>query len=187
MGSMFLDEILDGKDLPLRFVGYSSAFRREAGTYGKDMKGMFRLHQFDKLEMETFSDAETGRAEQDLMVALQEYLLQSLEIPYQVIGICTGDMGGPDFRQIDLNAWLPGQGTYRETHTSDYVTTFQSRRLGTRYRKPDGTLDYVHMNDATATAGRTLVAIMENYQNEDGSFDVPEVLVPFMHGKKRIG
>lgn len=185
LGPMHMGQKFEEKDLPLRYIGYSTAFRREAGTYGKDMKGILRLHQFDKLEMETFVLPEQGLAEQDFIVAIQEYLVQSLEIPYQVMIIATGDMGLPDHRQIDIECWLPGQDMYRETHTSDYMGGFQARRLNTRVKR-DKKSEHVHMNDATAFAvGRALIAIMENYQREDGSIDVPKVLQPYV-GKERI-
>lgn len=180
MGPLHMDETLDEKMLPVRYVGYSTAFRREAGSYGKDTKGILRQHQFDKLEIETFSKPEDGYKEQDFLVAIQEYLMQSLKLPHQVVLVCTGDMGFPDQRQIDIETWMPGQGTYRETHSSDYVGGFQARRLNTKFRRADGTSEHVHMNDATVFAmGRTLIAIMENYQQADGSIVVPEVLRPF--------
>ena len=186
LGPLHMDEILNEKDLPLRYVGFSTAFRREAGSYGKDTKGILRVHQFDKIEMETFTTSETSQKEQDFIVGIQEYLMQSLNIPYQVIAICTGDMGKPDFRQIDINSWLPGQDKYRETHTSDLMTDYQARRLNTRIRGSDGNVGYAHMNDATAFAiGRTIIAILENYQNEDGSVTIPEVLRKWV-GKDRI-
>lgn len=177
LGPIHIGETLDEKELPLRYVGYSSSFRREAGSYGKDTKGILRLHQFDKIEMETFTTAEDSVKEQDLIVAIQEYLMQSLNLPYQVMAVCTGDMGGPDARQIDVETWMPAQDKYRETHSSDLVTDYQSRRLGTRVKRMDGRTELVHMNDATAFAiGRTLIAVLENYQQEDGSVKVPEVL-----------
>lgn len=180
MGPYHMDETLPERDLPLRYVGYSTSFRREAGSYGKDVKGIFRLHQFDKLEMETFCLPENGEAEQELLVAIQEYLLQQLEIPYQVVVMCTGDMGNPDYRQIDVDSWTPSQERYRELMTSDYMTDYQSRRLNTRYTGKGGK-GFVHMNDATAIAvGRTLVAILENNQQKDGSVKVPEVLRPYV-------
>lgn len=187
LGPLFMDQVINEKDLPIRYIGYSTAFRREAGSYGKDIQGIIRQHQFDKLEMETFCMPENGLVEQDLLVAVQEYLLQQLEIPYQVVAICTGDMGKPDYRQIDLEAWMPGQDKYREVQTSDYMTDFQSRRLNTRYNSKYGR-GYVFMNDATALAiGRTLVAIMENYQQEDGSIKIPKVLHQYMAGITQIG
>ncbi len=187
LGPMYIDSILTENDLPLRFVGYSSCFRREAGSYGKDTKGILRLHQFDKIEMETFSLPEDGIKEQQLMVAIQEYLTQKLNIPYRVVYVCTGDMGTPDAKQIDIEMWMPGQNKYRETHSADYVSDYQSRRLQTRVRRKDSSIDYVHMNDATAFAiGRTLIAIIENYQQKDGTIKIPEILVPYMGGKTSI-
>jgi len=180
LGAMHMDEILEENDLPVRYVGYSTSFRREAGSYGKDMRGILRLHQFDKIEIESFTAPENSVREQDFIVAIQGYLMQQLGIPYRVIGICTGDMGAPDARQIDIEAWMPGQDKYRETHTSDLNTDYQSRRLMTRLRRKDGKHELVHMNDATVFAiGRTLIAIMENYQQADGSIKVPEVLIPY--------
>jgi seryl-tRNA synthetase len=180
LGSMHMDETLDEKDLPARYVGYSTSFRREAGSYGKDMRGILRLHQFDKIEIESFTAPEDSSKEQDFIVAIQSELMKELKIPFRVVGICTGDMGGPDARQIDIEAWMPGQDKYRETHTSDLNTDYQSRRLNTRIRRKDGKHELAHMNDATVFAiGRTLIAIMENYQQEDGSIKVPEVLVPY--------
>lgn len=187
LGPLHMDEIIPEEQLPIRYVGFSTSYRREAGTYGKDMKGILRVHQFDKLEMETFSLPEDSTAEQDFIVGIQEYLVQALELPYQVVSICTGDMGGPDARQIDIETWLPGQNQYRETHTSDLMTDYQSRRLNTRVRRTDGTLQLVHMNDATAFAiGRILIAIIENYQTKEGKIRVPKVLQAYM-GKEVIG
>jgi len=187
MGPLHMDETLKEEQLPLRYAGYSTAFRREAGSYGKDTKGILRLHQFDKIEMETFVKPEDGLAEQDFMVAIQEYFMRELKLPHQAVLICTGDMGFPDQRQIDIEAWMPGQDTYRETHSADYVGGFQARRLNTRVKRADGSAEPVHMNDATVFAmGRTLIAILENYQNEDGTVIVPEVLRPYMGGKEKI-
>lgn len=186
LGPLHMDEILEDKNLPLRYVGYSTAFRREAGAAGKDTRGILRQHQFDKAEMESFTRPEDGYKEQDFIVAIQEYLMRSLGLPHQVLLICTGDMGKPDQRQFDINTWMPGQDAYRETQTSDYMGGYQARRLNTRVRSMDGELTHVHMNDATAFAiGRTLIAIMENYQQEDGSIRVPDVLVPYV-GKEVI-
>ena len=180
LGSLHTKEKLAEEDLPLRYVGYSTAFRREAGSYGKDTKGILRQHQFDKLEMETFCSPETSIQEQDFLVAIQEYIMKKLNLPHQVVIVCTGDMGKPDYRQIDIDTWMPGQDVYRETHSADCTSTYQSRRLNIKIDRKSK--DYVHMNDATAIAvGRVLIAIMENYQNEDGSIDVPEVLKKYTH------
>lgn len=187
LGPLHMGETLPEELLPLRYCALTPAFRREAGTYGKDMKGILRLHQFDKLEMESFGLSEAGLAEQDFFVAIQEYFLQALDLPYQVVAICTGDMGGPDARQIDIETWLPGQGRYRETHTADFMADYQARRLNTKVKRVDGKSELVYMNDATAVAmGRTLVAILENYQQADGTIRVPKVLQEYV-GKKIIG
>ncbi len=181
LGPMYMDTILSEDELPLRFVGFSTCFRREAGSYGKDTRGILRVHQFDKIEMESFTLPEDGIKEQEFLVAVQEYLTQQLKIPYRVVHVCTGDMGGPDARQIDLEMWMPGQNKYRETHSADYMADYQSRRLMTRVRRKSGGVEYVHMNDATAFAiGRTLIAILENYQQEDGTIKIPKVLVPYL-------
>ena len=187
LGPLHMDEIFEEQKLPIRYIGFSTAFRRESGSYGKDVKGILRVHQFDKLEMECFTTPETGASEQEFIVAIQEYLVQQLGLPHQVVSVCTGDMGAPDFRQIDIETWMPGQDRYRETHTSDFMTDYQSRRLNTKVRRSDGSLAYVYMNDATAFAiGRTLIAVMENYQQEDGSIRIPDVLQQYLSGKKLI-
>jgi seryl-tRNA synthetase len=186
LGPLHMDETIPEEKLPLRYVAFSPAFRREAGAAGKDTRGILRQHQFDKIEMESFTKPEDGFAEQDLFVAIQEEVMQRLNLPYQVMLICTGDMGFPDQRQFDIEAWMPGQEKYRETHTSDYVGGFQSRRLMTKVKRADGKSEPVHMNDATAAAvGRMLIAILENYQNEDGTVTIPEVLRSYI-GKERI-
>ncbi len=187
LGPIYMDQFIAAAELPIRLIGYSTAFRREAGSYGKDMKGILRLHQFDKLEMEVFSKPEQGQDEQLLIIALQEHIWQMLALPYRVVEISTGDMGAPDYRQIDIETWLPGQNKYRETGTSDYMTDFQSRRLNIKTKDAQGKSQLVHMNDATAAAiGRTLIAIMENYQQTDGSIKIPKALQPYMFGKKAI-
>ncbi len=185
LGAMHMDEVFQESELPVRYIGFSTAFRREAGSYGKDMKGILRVHQFDKSEMESFTVPEQSLEEQNFFVAIQEHLVQALGIPYQVVQICTGDMGAPDARQIDIECWLPGQNRYRETHTSDLMTDYQARRLNTRVKRGNGETQFVHMNDATVFAGRTMIAILENYQRADGSVVVPEVLRPFV-GKDLI-
>ena len=187
LGPLHMNEIIEEERLPIRYAGYSTAFRREAGAAGKDTRGILRQHQFDKLELESFVRPEDGYQEQEFFVAIQEHFMQLLKLPYQVVAICTGDMGKPDHRQFDIETWMPGQEAYRETHTSDYMGGYQARRLNTRLRNKAGTLTHVHMNDATACAiGRTLIAIIENYQQEDGTVKVPEALVPYV-GKSVIG
>lgn len=183
LGSMHAGEVFESEALPLRYLGFATSFRKEAGTYGKDMEGLIRMHQFDKLEMESFTAAEDGLNEHLLFVAIQEYLLQQLGLPYHVLMKCTADIGKPNARGVDMEVWLPGQSKYRETHTADYMTDYQARRLGTRVRGHEG-LELVHTNDATAFAlGRTMVAIIENYQTAEGDVHVPEVLRPYMGGR----
>ena len=187
LGSMHQGEIFKEEELPVRYLGYATSFREEAGTYGKDMEGIIRMHQFDKLEMESFSTKETSRQEHEFFVAIQRWLLEQLELPYRVIRKCTYDIGKPDARGIDMEVWLPGQNKYRETHTADYMTDYQSRRLSTRVRRENGEVELVHTNDATAFAlGRAMVAVIENYQNEDMTIRVPEVLRKYMDGKETI-
>lgn len=186
LGSMYKDEILEESELPIRYIGYSSSYRREAGTYGKDTEGILRMHQFDKLEMEVFSTPEMGLEEHKLLCAIQEYLVQQLGLSYQVIQKCTADIGKPNARGIDLDTWMPGQGKYRETHTADYMTDYQARRLQTRFKR-DNSTHLVHTNDATAFAlGRIMIAIIENFQTADGNVKIPAVLQPFMGGKTEI-
>ena len=187
LGAMHMNKILEEKDLPIRYAGYSTAFRREAGAAGKDTNGILRQHQFDKLEMEVFSLPENGMQEQNFLVAIQEHVLKTLNLPYQVVSVCTGDMGFPDTRQLDVETWMPGQNKYRETHSSDYTGGFQARRLNTRVRRADGKIEHVHMNDATVVAsGRTMIAIIENYQQADGSIKIPEALRKYMGGREYI-
>jgi seryl-tRNA synthetase len=186
LGPLQMDKVISEDQLPIRYLGYSTAFRREAWSYGKDTKWMIRQHQFDKLEMETFCLPEDGQEEQDFLIAIQEYMMQKLEIPYEVMICCTGDMGDCDYRHIDINAWIPTQGKFRETHSWDYMRDYQARRLNIRYKANDGRKWYVYMNDATAFAlGRTLVAIIENNQQADGSIKVPVVLQKWV-GKEVI-
>jgi seryl-tRNA synthetase len=187
LGPIHMNKILKESELPIRYVGYSPAFRREAGSYGKDTKGIFRVHQFEKMELETFCLPENSIQEQEFLVAIQEHFLQSLGLPYQVVLICTGDMGKPDYRQIDIETWMPGRNGYGETHTADLTGNFQSRRLNIKVKRQDGKTELVHMNDATICAmGRTLIAVLENYQQKDGSVKIPEVLKKYLGGKEFI-
>lgn len=188
MGPLHMDEILGEEDLPLRYIGYSTAFRREAGAAGKDTRGLIRLHHFDKIEVETFTLPERSFQEQDFLVGIQEYFMRKLNLPHQVVLKSTADQGTPNCRGIDIETWMPGQDAYRETHSADLMTSYQSRRLNTRVRRKDGTIEPVHMNDATIFAmGRTLAAIMENNQTKDGTIAVPEALIPYMGGTQVIG
>ena len=186
LASFHQDEILDPGQLPIRYAGYSTCFRREAGTYGKDTRGIFRVHQFDKVEMFSFCDAERSWGEHEFLVSIQEEILESLGIPYRVVTICTGELGASAAKKIDLEGWLPGQERYRELTSCSNCTDYQARRLGVRARGADGTRP-VHTLNGTATAiGRTLIAILENHQMEDGSVDVPEVLHPYLPKEHRV-
>jgi seryl-tRNA synthetase len=181
------DETLDLKDFPIRYAALSPSYRREAGSYGKDTRGIIRVHQFDKFEMVSITSAENSDNEFRLATAIQEYFMQKLDIPYQVKQICTGDMGVPDIEQIDIEAWIPSQNKYVETHTADYNGDYQARRLNIRHKNQAGKSTYAHIGDATAISMcRTLVAILENYQTEDGKIQVPVVLRSFI-GKDVIG
>ena len=173
---MYRDEVLDGSKMPMRFAGFSSAFRREAGSYGKDTRGILRVHQFDKVEMVSFVKKGEDDKEHDYLLSLEEKFFQSLNIPYQVAKMCTGDLGFPAARKYDIEAWMPAQEKYREVTSVSTVTDFQSRRLKIRYRDGDKTeLAYV-LNGTAFAIGRTIIAILENFQQEDGSVVIPEVL-----------
>jgi seryl-tRNA synthetase len=185
IGPMHKNEIFKASELPKRYVGFSSCFRREAGTYGKDTRGIMRLHQFDKVEMFSYTKPEESDKEHEYLLGLEEKLFQVLNIPYQIVKMCTGDLGAPAARKFDLEAWMPGQGKYREVTSTSNCTDFQSRRLKIKYQEKGGTR-FVHTLNATAFAiGRTVIAIMENYQQKDGSIIVPEVLKKWV-GKERV-
>ncbi len=177
LGTMHADETFNAEDLPRRYAGFSTCFRREAGAYGKDTKGIFRVHQFDKIEMFSFCRPEDSRKEHQYLLEIEEKLMQALNIPYRVVQICTGDLGRPAANKFDIEAWIPSEGRYRETHSTSNCTDFQSRRLNIRYRDKSGELNFVHTLNGTAFAiGRTIIAILENYQQKDGSVKIPEVL-----------
>ncbi len=180
MGPMHTDEVLDDKKLPLRYMGFSSCFRREAGAYGKDTRGIFRVHQFDKVEMFSFTKPEESDKEHEFLLSLEKNFFQALKIPYQVVKMCSGDLGAPAARKYDIEAWLPGQEKYREVTSTSTCTDFQARRLNIKFKNGEKT-DFVHMLNGTAFAiGRTIVAILENYQQKDGSVLIPEVLQPYV-------
>ena len=181
---IYMDEILDEAQMPIRYVGYTTAFRREAGTYGKDAEGFFRLHQFNKLEMECFTTAETSYDEHLFLVAIQEYLMQRLELPYHVLEKCTADIGRPNAKGVDVEVWLPSQGMYRETHTADYIGDYQTRAMKTRVRRADGSVELAHTNDATAFSQRPLIGIIENNQTKSGDVVIPTVLRPYLGGRE---
>ena len=181
LASLHADEILAAADLPLRYAGFSPCFRREAGAAGKDTQGMFRVHQFDKVEMFAYVEPEESRAEHERLLAIEEEILQALGLPYRVVNISVTDLGASAAKKYDLEAWLPGQERFRELTSCSNTTDFQARRLDIRYRPGEGEgVRHVHTLNGTAVAvGRTIIAIAENHQRDDGSVDIPEVLHPF--------
>ncbi len=185
LGAMHAGETFDEKDLPLRYVGFSTCFRREAGSYGKDKKGILRMHQFDKIEMFVFCKPEDSVKEHQYLLSIEEKLMQALKIPYQILNICTGDLGVPAAAKYDIEAWLPGQNKYRETHSTSNCTDFQARRLNIRYRGKNGKLNFVHTLNGTAFSMRPIIAILENFQQKDGSVKIPKVLQEYI-GKSEI-
>lgn len=185
IGPMHMNEVLEEKNLPKRYVSFSPCFRREAGSYGKDTKGILRVHQFDKVEMFSFTKPEDSEKEHEYLLSLEEKLFQALEIPYQVVKMCSGDLGAPAAKKYDLEAWMPGQGKYREVTSTSNTTDFQARRLNIKYQDK-GETKFVHTVNGTAFAiGRTIIAIIENYQQKDGSVLIPEILQKWV-GKEKI-
>jgi len=176
LGAMHADEILEEKNLPLRYVGFSTCFRREAGSYGKDTKGILRVHQFDKIEMFIFCTPEQSKQEHEFILNTEKELMDELSLHYQVVDICTGDLGVPAAKKYDIEVWLPGQNRYRETHSTSNCTDFQARRLNVRYKDKKGKLHFVHTLNGTAFSMRPIIAILENYQRKDGSVQIPSIL-----------
>ncbi|MBS5037611.1 MAG: serine--tRNA ligase [Fusobacterium sp.] len=188
MTNIHRKEILDEKDLPKYYTAYSPCFRREAGSYGKDVKGIIRVHQFNKVEMVKLATPETSYDELEKMVDNAEDVLRILGLPYRVISLCSGDIGFGSAKTYDVEVWLPSQNKYREISSCSNCEDFQARRMGLKYR-PNGSnkSEFVHtLNGSGLAVGRTLVAIMENYQQEDGSFLIPDALVPYMNGVKVV-
>ncbi|MBU2632782.1 serine--tRNA ligase [Patescibacteria group bacterium] len=181
---MHKDEVLNEKELPKRYVGFSTCFRREAGSYGKDVRGILRAHQFDKVEMVSFVKQGEDDKEHDYLLSLEEKFLQMLEIPYQVIKMCTGDLGFPAAKKYDLEGWIPSQNKYRELTSTSTTTDFQARRLNIKY-KENGKTEYANILNGTAFSTRPIIAIIENYQQKDGSVLIPKVLQKWV-GKKII-
>ena len=181
LAAFHMGEIVDEGDLPLLYAGYSTCFRREAGSYGKDLGGMFRVHQFDKVEMFAFTTPETSWETHERMVAIEEEIIGNLGLPYRVVNIAAGDLGGSAAKKYDIEVWLPGQDRYRELTSCSNCTDYQARRLQTRVRRADGTVEVLHTLNGTATAvGRTLIAILENFQRADGSVALPPKLHPYL-------
>ena len=171
-----MDETLNEKDLPIRYVGISTCFRREAGSHGKDVRGILRGHQFNKVEMFVYTTPEKSEEEHEYLVSLEEKLMQGLGLPYEVSNICAGDLGAPAVKKFDIQAWIPSEGKYRETHSCSNCTDYQARRLNIRYKNKEGKTEFVHTLNGTGFSERPLIAIMENYQQKDGSVKVPEIL-----------
>ncbi len=180
-------ENLDADQLPLRYCGYSSCFRREAGSYGKDTAGIIRVHQFNKIEMFSFCHPDKSEAEHEYILSIEEEIMKDLGFHYQVVNICGGDLGAPAAKKYDIEVWIPTQGKFRELTSCSNCTDFQARRSKIKYTDANGKKGYLHTLNGTAIAiARTLVAIIENYQNADGSITIPEVLRPYMGGREKI-
>jgi seryl-tRNA synthetase len=179
LAAMHGGEILDADELPLRYAGYSTCFRREAGAAGKDTRGMFRVHQFDKVEMFIFTRPELSREEHDRVLDIEEELVQELELPYRVVNVAAGDLGASATKKYDIEAWFPSQERYREITSTSNTTDYQARRLEIRYRRDEKQLEPVHTVNGTAVTGRAMLAIMENFQEDDGSVSIPSALHEF--------
>jgi seryl-tRNA synthetase len=187
LAALHMGEILDEGALPLRYAGYSTCFRREAGTYGKDMGGMFRVHQFDKVEMFSFSHPDSSWDELEFLVSVEEEIIGDFDLPYRVVNIAAGDLGGAAAKKFDIEAWLPGQQRYREITSCSNYTDYGARRAQTRMRWADGSIGVPHTLNGTATAiGRTLIALLENHQQADGSVEMPGKLHPYLPERARV-
>jgi len=188
IGPMHAGEIFEEKDLPRRYIGFSTSFRREAGSYGKDTRGILRVHQFDKAELFSFTKPEDSAKEHEFLIAFQEKFMQALGLPYQVVQICTGDMGFPDARQVDIETWMPSEGKYRETSSASNTTDYQARGLNIKYKPTAGDkqqkTQFVHMLNATAVSQRPIIMILENYQTKDGGVEMPKALQSYLGFKK---
>ncbi len=180
LAAFHMDEILDGAKLPMRYAGYSTCFRREAGSYGKDTRGIIRVHQFDKVEMFSFCKPEEAKEEHERLLQWEKDFLNSMEIPYRVIDVASGDLGSSANRKFDIEAWIPTQSAYREVTSTSNCTEFQARRLNIRYKDSDGTKAVATLNGTLVAIPRMIVAILENHQNVDGTVNVPAALQPFL-------
>jgi seryl-tRNA synthetase len=184
LAAMHMDEILPADKLPMRYAGYSSCFRREAGTYGKDTRGIIRVHQFDKVEMFSFCKPEEAKEEHKRLLQWEKDFLNAMEIPYRVIDVASGDLGSSATRKFDIEAWIPTQGAYREVTSTSNCTEYQARRLNIRYKDADGTKAIATLNGTLVAIPRMIVAILENHQNADGTVNVPAALQPFLGNAK---
>ncbi len=180
LAAFHMDEVLDGAKLPMRYAGYSSCFRREAGSYGKDTRGIIRVHQFDKVEMFSFCKPEEAKEEHKRLLQWEKDFLNAMEIPYRVIDVASGDLGSSANRKFDIEAWIPTQSAYREVTSTSNCTEFQARRLNIRYKDSDGTKAVATLNGTLVAIPRMIVAILENHQNADGTVNVPAALQPFL-------
>jgi seryl-tRNA synthetase len=186
LAALHMGEILDESELPLRYAAYSTCFRREAGSYGKDLGGMFRVHQFDKVEMFVFAPPEESWELHEEMVAIEEEILTNLELPYRVVNVAAGDLGASAAKKYDIEVWLPGQGRYRELTSCSHCTDYQARRLQARLRRASGDIETLHTLNGTATAvGRTLIGIAENHQQADGRVALPKALHAYLPDRLR--
>jgi seryl-tRNA synthetase len=186
LAAYHMGEILDEPDLPVRYAGYSTCFRREAGSYGKDLGGMFRVHQFDKVEMFSFADPGSSWDELEFLVSVEEEIIGNLDLPFRVVNIAAGDLGSAAAKKYDIEAWLPGQGRYREITSCSNYADYGARRAQTRVRRQDGSVEVLHTLNGTATAiGRTLIALLENHQRSDGSVELPAKLHPYLPERAR--
>ncbi|HEV2907549.1 MAG TPA: serine--tRNA ligase [Actinomycetota bacterium] len=186
LAALHQDEILDPESLPRRYAGYSTCFRREAGTYGKDIRGIFRLHQFDKVEMFSLTAPEMSWDEHEFLLSCQEKILGGLSLPYRLVLVCSGQMGNAAAKQYDIEVWLPGQGRYRELTSCSNCTDYQARRLECRVRFEGGNQTAHTLNGTACAVGRTLIALLENFQQEDGSVPLPESLHPYLPEDRRV-
>jgi seryl-tRNA synthetase len=181
LGAMHMGEILRSEELPKRYAAFSPCFRREAGSHGKDVKGILRLHQFDKVEMFSITTPEKSEEEHQFLLSQQRKIMDAFELPYRVVRLAAGDLGSPSAKTYDIETWIPSEGTYRETHSTSNTTTYQSRRLNIRYRADEGETQKVHMLNGTAVAlSRLLIALIENHQNADGSVTIPACLHSYL-------
>ncbi len=180
LAALHMEEILEPGELPTRYAGFSTCFRREAGTYGKDTRGIFRVHQFDKVEMFSFTAPDASWPEHEFLVSRQEEIARALEIPYRLVNVCTGELGASAAKKIDLEAWLPGQRAYRELTSCSNCTDYQARRLFCRVRLPTGNEPVHTLNGTACAVGRTIIAVLENHQREDGSVSLPEALHAYL-------
>jgi seryl-tRNA synthetase len=180
LAGLHMGDILDPESLPRRYVGYSTCFRREAGAHGKDTRGVFRVHQFDKVEMYSFAEPQASWTEHEFLLSCEEEIVQALELPYRVVNVCTGELGASAAKKYDIEVWLPGQGRYRELTSCSNTTDYQARRLECRVRLEDGNRPVHTLNGTASAVGRTLIALLENRQAEDGSVAIPPALHPYL-------